>query len=108
MSKSPRGSELRRQDLAEVLEGLAERISRRDMSYDVQGQVLAAMSALVELRHIEGVLLLNRLSFLLLTDGGGGVMKYEYARKWAQQLAPLDPAKEAAALRQLAAELRTG
>jgi len=67
---------------------------------------LAIERVLIELRHVEGLKLLTRISLLLLTANGTTNVTVEYAKKRVDSLEPINPAADSAALRSLAEEIR--
>lgn len=68
----------------------------------------AAQQGLVELRDVEGPLLLNRFSLLLLTENGTANMRYGYVRKRVEEMFPFEPDTDVTALRSLAEKIRDG
>ncbi len=92
-------------EVAALIEEIADRIGRGDRSFGLQLPLQSVLEALIETRHVTGLLLLNRISLLLLTSEGGPT-RYEYVRNIVETLAPLDSAKDRAALRALAKEIR--
>jgi hypothetical protein len=97
-----------REETAALIEQIAERIANGDRSFDLQLPMTTAQQRLVELRDVEGSLLLNRISLLLLTENGTANVRYDYVRERVKELAPLDPDTDVAALRALAEKIRGG
>lgn len=108
MSRRRKKQPISRDETAALIEQIAERIANGDRSFDLQLPMTAAQQGLVELRDVEGSLQLNRISLLLLTENGTANVRYDYVRKRVEELAPLDPESDVAALRTLAEEIRGG
>ncbi|MFL5385833.1 MAG: hypothetical protein ACJ8GN_25235 [Longimicrobiaceae bacterium] len=94
-------------EAADLLDGIAERVARADTSFELEYEISQAMRWFVATNNLEAVKLLNLIA---LKYGLAGMreeeMRYDYLKKVAKGLPPLDPANEAQAVRTLAAELR--
>jgi hypothetical protein len=102
-----RKQQLTREEIATLIEEIAERVANENFSFDIQVTISAAEQALVELRHVEGLKILIRIGLLMSTKNGTTAMKYDYVRKRVEALTPLDPTADSVALRSLAADIRT-
>jgi hypothetical protein len=102
-----RKKQLTGEELATLIEEIAERVANEDYSFDIQVTISAAEQALLELRHLDGLKLLSRIALLMSTENGTTAMKYEYVRKSVEALTPLDPTADSVALRSLATDIRT-
>lgn len=94
--------------LAAALDHIGARIASNDLSFDLQLELCDAEEALVRMKHIDGLRLLNRISMMHNTENGTKHVKYELVRNAVAQMDPLDPVKDSAAVRTLASELRKG
>jgi hypothetical protein len=92
-----------KEETASLLEEVAERLANGDRSFDLQSQLARASETLAEMRHVEGLILLNRLKRLLPTEPSW----YGIVRETVEALPPLDPASDADALRSLASDVRS-
>jgi hypothetical protein len=92
--------------IAELIEQVADGVARGDWSFGLQMPLTAAERALIDLQHLDGLKLLNRVGILLLTKNGRAEVRYDFVRRTVASMAPLDPVEDANALRALARELR--
>jgi hypothetical protein len=107
MGRRRKPQSMTHEEIATVIEEVADYVANRDYSFDTQILISTAQQALAELRHLEGMQLLNRISLLLLTENGTTNMRYDFVRSTMESMPPLDPAEDSAALRSIAADLRT-
>ena len=108
MSRKRRGASMTREEVAVLIEDIADRIASGDQSFDIQLSITTAQEALFELRHIDGLKLLNCVGLLHLTQNGTENVRYDYVRKRVEELTPLDAEQDSAALRDLATSIRSG
>ena len=101
-----RGAKLSARDLAELIEGIAERVESRDLSFSIQLEIQTASEELLDRRHIEGLKLLNRMGLLQSVEGQEKPHRYELVERTIAKMSPLDPDSDGAALRHLAGEIR--
>lgn len=92
--------------LAHVIEGIAARVESRDESFAVQMEIQSASAELMEMRHVEGLRLLNRVALLQLTAGSKGSQRYRIVEETIARMPPLDPEGDGVALRELAKDIR--
>jgi len=107
MSKKRKGYSLTREETATLIDEIAERIANGDRSFDLQLPLQQALEALVEIRHVDGLKLLNRIALLLNTESGKANPRYDYVRKTVEALPPFDPIEDSNALRSLANDVRS-
>ena len=73
-----------RGEIATQIEEVAERLANGDRSFDLYIATSAAQAAQVGLgdieRHLDGLKLLSRVGFLLVTENGTADMKYDFVR----------------------------
>src|SRR5687767_6830761 len=96
-----------REIAAQTIEAIAERIANGERSNDLSAAITAAEQAMLDIEHIEGMRLLNRIGLLMVTNSGTENIHYPIVRKIVDNLKPLDASADSAALRALAYELRT-
>lgn len=108
MKRTAKGNTLPREQIAAVIEEIADGVAEGSLSFHLQLPIVQAQEAMVELRNVDGLKLLNRISMLLLTENREKKMRYEVVNKAAQEFSPLDPTEDSKALRALAEEIRNG
>ena len=107
MSKKLKGNLLTGEEIATLIDQIAERIIKGDRSFDLQIPLTQAQMALAKLHHLSGTGLLNRLGLLLLNDGKDNTgFQYPGVKETIESLAPLDPIQDGNALHELANEIR--
>lgn len=104
---SKKGSSLSREETANLLEEIAKHIIDGDRSFDLQLPITQAQEAMLEMRHMDGMKLLNRIALLLLTSDGKANVGNDFTRKRVEALNPLDPMEDSKALQILADEVRS-
>lgn len=95
-----------KEQIATVLEAVADRVANEDYSSDIQLTASTAELGLAQLRNAKALKLLNRVLLLLSTKNATEPSRYQYVEKTVQSLEPLDPVADSAALRDVARELR--
>lgn len=106
MSKKKKVPSLTREETAALINEIAERVAKGDRSFDLQIPIVKAEQALAELRHLDGLKLLNRIGLLLITLNGKAKSRYELVQKTVEALPPFNPIEDSIALRSLADEIR--
>jgi hypothetical protein len=93
--------------VAELIEEIAKRVETQNYAFDIQITISAVGQVLLEIRHLDGMRLINRIGLLLNTKNGKATSKRYgcYVQKQLAQIPPLDPTADSAALRALAAEI---
>ncbi len=99
---------LSRVELAGLIEDVADRVQRNDLAYGIQVLISEAQFELLELQHIEGIQLLNRIGLLQGEAEGSGGHRYGWVQQTIEKMLPLDPGQDSQALRDLAGEIREG
>lgn len=107
MGRKRKGASMTREEAATLIEAVSARIASRDQAFDIQLQLTTAGEALLELKHVEGLKLLNRIGLLLITQNGTKNVRYERVRKTVEKLTPLDAEKDSVALLNLAKSIRS-
>jgi hypothetical protein len=102
MAKNRKKS-LTRDELASLIEKAAAEIEKSNKSFSVQQLLTTAQVGLAELHDLDGLKIVSRLSMVLMD----GEKHYAIVQKAIDALAPLNPAEDGAALKSLAARLRT-
>ena len=105
MSKK-KAQSLTREETAALIDEIAERIEKGDRSFDLQIPITKAQQALIELRNLDGLELLNRIGLLLTAHDGKAKYRYELVQKTIEALPPFNPVEDSIALRSLADEIR--
>ena len=92
---------------AELIEEIARRVERQNYAFDIQVAISTVGQALVEIRHLDGLNLINRIGLLTSTENRKTVPnRYGgYVQKQLAEIPPLDPIADSSALRALAAEI---
>lgn len=95
------------EEVARLIEEIAERVETKNYAFDNQVAASAVGQALLEMRHLDGVKLINHIALLLNTENGKATTdRYGgYIQKRLAKIPPLDPIADSAALRALAAEI---
>ena len=88
MTKIPRGYGLPHEELASTIEALADRIAEGDRSFELQVLIQTIEGALLELENTDGLILLNRIGLLLITDDGRNPTMYEFVQKQVESMDP--------------------
>jgi hypothetical protein len=93
--------------VAEIIESLADAIEKKQKGTKYQSLSLDAEIWLLDKQNKEGLILLNRISTLLLSDRA----KFNYCKnpnmaKRISELKPIDISEDTKALRSLAREVR--
>jgi hypothetical protein len=101
-----RRTPMTKERIAAAIEAVADRVAQEDYSFDIQVTASKAELGLTELRNVEALKLLSRVSILLLTKNGTKTSPYKYVQKQLESLTPLDSVADSAALRAVAQELR--
>ena len=99
-----------RENLANLLDELADRIEGGDKSFALQVPLTQAAQALAILEHRQGAQLLVQIMTLLLHQrprSSANSAIEDYLKRHTAHLKPLDPPKDAAAMRELANEIRS-
>jgi hypothetical protein len=92
---------------ADLLERIAERVARSDPAFALQAEIMDAVMALGDMRHIPGLQLVSSVAFRHLVAGKAvESLRYETLKQRVRDLPPADPAGDAEALRALAVEIR--
>lgn len=99
MGRKRKGASMTREEVAALIEDIADRIASGDQSFEIQLPITTAQEALLELRHIEGLKLLNRVGLLHLMQNGTKDVRYDYIRREMEELTPLDVKQDSATLR---------
>lgn len=94
------------EETANLLDKIAERIREGERSFELQLPISQAQAMMLEIGHIDGLKLLNRIALLLLTKDRMGNVGYDFTRKKVEALTPLDPLEDSQALQTLANEIR--
>jgi hypothetical protein len=92
---------------AKLIEEIAKRVETLNYAFDIQVTISAVGQTLLEIQHLDGLRLINRIA-LLLNTGNGKAAHNRYGGYIQQRLAeipPLDPIADRAALRALATEI---
>lgn len=92
---------------AELIEEIAKRVETQNYAFDIQVAISTVGQALVELRHVDGLRLINRIGQLLSAENSKTARnRYgDYIQKRLAEIPPLDPVADSAALRALATEI---
>lgn len=106
MSREWKGQSMTCEETANLLEEIAEHIRKGTGSFDLQLPISQAQAVMLELGHMDGLKLLNRIALLLLTKGRLGNVGYDFARKKVETLKPLDPIVDSQAIQALAHDIR--
>lgn len=72
---------------AKLIEEIAKRVETQNDSFDIQVTISAVEQVLIEMRHLDGLKLVNRIGLLLITKNGkaasnryGGYVQKQLAR----------------------------
>lgn len=92
---------------AKLIEEIAKRVETQNYAFDIQVNISTVGQALLEIRHLDGLILINRVALLLNTQNGKATSnRYgDYIQKRLAKIPSLDPIADSAALRALAAEI---
>ena len=92
---------------AKLIKEIAKRVETQNYTSEIQVTISAVGEMLIEIRHLDGLELINRIGLLLNTENGKATSnRYGgYIQKQLAKMPPLDPIADSAALRALAAEI---
>lgn len=107
MATKRRKKQIPLEHAAKLIEEIAERVETLNYAFDIQVTISAVEQVLIEIRHLHGLKLINRIGLLLNTKNGKAASnRYGgYVQKQLAKMPPLDPIADSAALRALATEI---
>jgi hypothetical protein len=107
MTTKRKKNQVSHEHVAELIEEIAKRVETQNYDFDIQVAISTVGQALVELRHADGLRLINRIGHLLTAQNSKTAPnRYgDYVQKRLAEIPPLDPIADSAALRALAAEI---
>lgn len=107
MNKKVKKRPVTPEEVANLIDQIAEEIKNGNRSFDIQLPLSEAEKALAKLRHLEGIKLLNRIGLLLLNENRKGTgFFYPGVKETIDKLPPLDTVEDVKALQDLANQIR--
>jgi hypothetical protein len=106
LSVKGRVNEVDVRNLIARLERIANWIERENPDVEVETEIAQAEMDCARLRHGEGLHLLNRLSLVHYARHREEPSRYQVVEEALDNVEPLDPVQDSAAIRALAKELR--
>ncbi len=94
------------EETANLLEEIAGRLRDGERSFELQLPISQAQTMMLEMNHMDGLRLLNRISLLLLTKNKKNNVGHDFTRKRLEALSPLDPLEDSKTLQILADQIR--
>lgn len=106
MSREGKVHSMTCEETANLLEEIAEHIKAGERFFELQLPISQAQAMMLELDHMDGLKLLNRVALLLLSKDRMSNVGYDFTRKRVEALKPLDPIEDSQAIQELAHDIR--